>query len=66
MTSYRKFEDVINAYWEARGTCAADRSYWDEDGSPLLETALLEELLTKSVQDGDSTQSGGLAKALDM
>ena len=66
MTSYRKFEDVINAYWEARGTCAADRSYWDEGGSPLLETALLEELLTKSVQDGDSTQSGGLAKALDM
>lgn len=66
MTSYRKFEDIINAYWEARETCATDRSYWDEDGSPLLETALLEELLTKSVQDGDSTQSGGLAKALDM
>lgn len=66
MTSYRKFEDVINAYWEERGTSAAQRAYWGADGLPLLEIPLLEALLTRSVRDGDSTQSGGLAKALDM
>ena len=66
MTSYRKFEDVINAYWEERGPSSAQRAYWGADGLPLLEIPLLEALLTRSVRDGDSTQSGGLAKALDM
>lgn len=66
MTSYRKFEDAINAYWESRASSSAERRYWSGKDEPLLETELLEALLTKSSQDGDSSQSGGLAKALDM
>lgn len=66
MTSYRKFEDVINGYWEQAASSNADRCYWTAEGVPLLEVPLLEALLTRSSQDGDTAQSGGLAKALDM
>lgn len=66
MGSYRKFEDAIRGYWEARGATSASRRYWSEDGRPLLEIPLLERLLSLAVQDGSSAQSGSLAKALDM
>ncbi len=66
MTSYRKFEDVICAYWEELGSSSEERRYWTEDEEPILETPLLEALLTRSSLDGDTSQSGGLAKALDM
>lgn len=66
MTSYRKFEDTINEYWEHAESSSLARPYWAEDGAPVLETALLEALLTRSSLDGDTAQSGGLAKALDM
>ncbi len=66
MTSYRKFEDIINEYWEQAASSSAERCYWSADGEPLLEVPLLEALLTRSSQDGDTARSGGLAKALDM
>ena len=66
MDSYQKFEDAIVEYWEARGTSSVRRPYWSEAGEPILELPLLEKLLTVSVQDGSSAQSGSLAKALDM
>lgn len=66
MSSYRKFEEIIDSYWRKREASNVERRYWSEDGIPCLEIPLLEALLTKSAQDGDSPQSGGLAKALDM
>lgn len=53
-------------YWEERGSDSVTRAYWDENGTPEVELPLLERLLSKSAKDGDSAQSGGLAKALDM
>ena len=64
MDSYQKFEDTIVDYWEA--VPRVRRFYWSEAGEPILELPLLEKLLTVSVQDGSSAQSGSLAKALDM
>lgn len=66
MTSYRKFENIISDYWEARSTTASAQPFWSKDGKPILDEALLEALLTKSSRDEDSARSGGLAKALDM
>lgn len=66
MGSYRKFENAINEYWKRVEASGENRSFWGTDCRPLLEWRLLEVLLSKSAQDGDSTQSGSLAKALDM
>lgn len=66
MTSYRKFEDIIVEYWEHLGSSSERAPFWTEDGVPRLELSLLEALLTRSSLDGDTAQSGGLAKALDM
>lgn len=66
MDSYQKFEDAIVEYWETRGTSSVRRPYWSGVGEPILELPLLEKLLTVSVQNGSSAQSGSLAKALDM
>lgn len=67
MSSYRKFEEVIEAH---RDTVASDGAsvarFWSCEGEPLLEIPLLEELLTKASEGGDRAQSGSLAKALDM
>ncbi len=66
MDSYSKFEEVIEAYWEARGATPEDRAFWGQDGTPLLETDLLVELMKRSIDDGDTVRSGSLAKAVDM
>ena len=40
--------------------------FWGPDGAPCLDYRLLEELLSFSASSGETVQSGGLAKALDM
>lgn len=64
--SCEKYEKLIVDYWDDKRTDSVSREYWDKDGIPLIELGLLERLLSKSVEDGDSVRSGGLAKALDM
>lgn len=64
--AYRKFEETIDAFWDGCGSCNASRRYWDERKRPEVETSLLEGLLSRSVADGDTSRSGGLARALDM
>ena len=66
MTSYRKFEEVIVRYREDEPPQDEDRRFWSGEGIPILDLSLLEALLTRSSQDGDTSQSGGLARALDM
>ncbi len=61
-----KYEEEIMGYWEELNSDSPSREYWDENGSPKVELPLLERLLSRSVKDGDSVRSGGLAKALDM
>ena len=65
MDSYVKFEQEIDSFWSGQGE-SNTRMFWGADGIPVPNYALLEKLLTRSLQDGDSTQSGGLAKGLDM
>lgn len=64
--SCRKYEEEIMKYWEERNSDSVSREYWDGSGVPKVELLLLERLLSRSVKDGDSVRSGGLAKALDM
>lgn len=66
MSSYRKFEDVIEAYRENNNSVTSQKPFWVDGRVGNLEWDLLEALLTKSNQDNDSSQSGGLAKALDL
>lgn len=63
--SYMKYERVILEY---RDNPREDYpcQFWSADGMPLLEYDLLVSLVNKSISDGDTSQSGGLAKALDM
>lgn len=64
MTSYKKFEDVIISYRESEG--ATNYSLWQNGMVSNLEWPLLEALLSRSNRDNDTSQSGGLAKALDL
>ncbi|MGI6033410.1 MAG: hypothetical protein ACOX69_08340 [Coriobacteriales bacterium] len=64
--AYSKFENIIQEYWDNKGTTNAERVFWDDTKKVLLNYELLELLLTKSVDDGDSAQSGALAKGLDL
>ena len=53
--AYAKYEEIIEACGEER-----------RSGSDNIDFDLLEKLLSRSVADGDTSQSGGLARALDM
>lgn len=64
--SYRRYEEVVESYWDDLDATNAERRYWDAEGKPDLRFDLLERLLSRSATDGDSARSGGLAKALDM
>ncbi|WP_165173339.1 hypothetical protein [Adlercreutzia sp. ZJ242] len=64
--AYSKFERTIESFWDGRGLCNASRRYWDEQKRPKVEISLLEELLSRSMADGDTSRSGSLARALDM
>lgn len=66
MSSYRKFEDIIEAYREDSYSAISYKPFWADGRIGNLEWDLFEALLTKSNQDNDSSQSGGLAKALDL
>ena len=62
-SAYEKYEHIIV---EHEGETVGLLSLWDDQGRLQLDFFLLEELLSRSVRDGDSARSGGLALALDM
>lgn len=66
MTSCQKFEEGIIAYRNERGIDNRTHPFWNECDMPTLEMPLLEKLLSRSISDNDSSQSGKLAKAVDM
>lgn len=66
MDAYSKYEEVINDYWKAKGASNESRAFYGVDGIPDLNFELLEKIISKSVADSDTAQSGGLARGLDM
>lgn len=66
MDSYSKYEQIIDAYWSDRGSSNAQQRFYGADGMPMPNFELLEAIVTKSIADGDTAQSGSLAKGLDL
>lgn len=66
MDAYSKYEELIEAYRQKHGEDGTWENFYDAAGFPQLDYELLRLLVTKSIADGDSARSGGLARGLDM
>ncbi len=64
--AYAEYLEIISAHGDKHGASHDERPYWDQKGLPCLAYDLLVQLLSRSVKNSDSVQSGRFAKVLDL